>query len=250
MLIPVRTVALVNVTLSGVQNINGATGADGDRVLLSAQTDPTENGVWLMQTGTWARPGDSEDGDDLAGMLILVVDGTEIDEIWRCENAVGSGVVGTDSLTLSAFLRGDPEGFFETTVLIWNVNGNIQAGEEQDGGRAPLGKGVVERVAIYLADIGGDGDTIVDIKGHQIVTPPLVEGETQYNLPGTSIYSTNPSNRPTLAGDAANKTHNGVHRAYPPDVVEFDAGSFFTMDIVQNTNAARDLTVLMMVRYN
>lgn len=248
-LIPARTVAAVNVTLSGVQNINGATGASGDRVLLSAQTDPTENGVWVMLTGTWERPGDSEDGDDLGGMLILIVDGVEVNEIWRCENAVGSGVIGTDSLTLSAFLKGDPDGHFEEGLLVWNVNGVGAVGTLLDGIRTVKGGGQIVHVVMTMAERGNTGTTRVDILKHAVTSPPLSEGETQYGLPGTTIYGTTPANRPNVQGDTVTKTDSAIHRAYDPDTLTFSAGDFFTIDIVEATGSARDVTIIMTVRY-
>lgn len=50
----VDTVALTNVPRNGVQTIGFVTGA-GKNVLLVGQTDPSENGVWVMQDGPWAR---------------------------------------------------------------------------------------------------------------------------------------------------------------------------------------------------
>lgn len=42
--------------LYGVQIIDGIAVGPGARVLLTAQSDPTENGVWVVQRGGWIRP--------------------------------------------------------------------------------------------------------------------------------------------------------------------------------------------------
>lgn len=45
-----------NRLLFGTQIIDGTAVGPGARVLLTAQTDPTENGVWIVQQGAWTRP--------------------------------------------------------------------------------------------------------------------------------------------------------------------------------------------------
>lgn len=53
--LPVRAVATANVSLSGLSSIDGVAIAAGDRVLLTAQTTASENGVYLASGGTWTR---------------------------------------------------------------------------------------------------------------------------------------------------------------------------------------------------
>lgn len=55
----VKTVATVNVTLSGEQTIAGAACVDGDRVLPTAQTNAEENRPYVVASGAWAAAGDS-----------------------------------------------------------------------------------------------------------------------------------------------------------------------------------------------
>lgn len=45
-----------NRLLFGTQIIDGTAVGPGARVLLTAQTDPSENGVWIVQQGAWTRP--------------------------------------------------------------------------------------------------------------------------------------------------------------------------------------------------
>jgi hypothetical protein len=60
MLQSVRTVTTTDIALTGVQNINGAIGAAGDRVLVANQTVTAQDGIYLMQAGAWERAGDAE----------------------------------------------------------------------------------------------------------------------------------------------------------------------------------------------
>ena len=59
---PAANVSLSNISLSGLQNINGITTGANNRVLLVAQTNAIENGLWLSQRGSWIRPSDFADG--------------------------------------------------------------------------------------------------------------------------------------------------------------------------------------------
>lgn len=55
----VSVVADSNVaTLSGEQTVDGVALVAGDRVLLTSQTDPTENGKWTVAAGAWERSPD------------------------------------------------------------------------------------------------------------------------------------------------------------------------------------------------
>ena len=50
-------VATSNLTLSGVQAIDGVPGTAGTTIVLAtAQTTAAQNGPWVMQTGSWTRP--------------------------------------------------------------------------------------------------------------------------------------------------------------------------------------------------
>ena len=75
----VTALANANVALTGTQTIDSVGLGVGDRVLLTAQTNAVQNGVWLVQTGAWARPTASDDyftGRPLAGLFVYVENGT------------------------------------------------------------------------------------------------------------------------------------------------------------------------------
>lgn len=62
----VATIGLSNVALSGLLVVDGYTLLANDRVLLTAQTNPVENGIWVAAAGAWTRPDDSADGSALS----------------------------------------------------------------------------------------------------------------------------------------------------------------------------------------
>lgn len=73
---PCLTVATSNITLSGLQTISGVTVAEDDRVLVMAQTDATENGIYNASTGAWQRAKDFDGNRDVVkGTLVILNDG-------------------------------------------------------------------------------------------------------------------------------------------------------------------------------
>jgi hypothetical protein len=96
----VRALGATNVTLSGLQTIDGVSLADGERILLVGQTTASQNGIWAIGTGAWARPTDFAAGSAANGAACFVSEGTAYgDTQYLCTTDVGSDVVDTDSLT-------------------------------------------------------------------------------------------------------------------------------------------------------
>jgi hypothetical protein len=248
MLQSVRTVTTADVALSGIQNLNGATGVDGDRILVVNQTTPSEDGIYIMRSGSWERAGDAEVDLDLGGMFVPIDDGNSANEVWRCTNAVGAGVVGTNDLTFEAWGKGATDGFFEQAVFTWNVNGPLATDTALDGIRLPLGEGEIIDIAVEVGQRGNNGNTIIDIHKHTIA-PPFNKGDIQFAVPGTTIYTTQ-ANRPTIPGSNPNKNDSALLRAYAPNIASFGLGDYYTIDIDQVVASVADLTVLMIVRYN
>lgn len=80
----VRTTA--NITLSGEQTIDGVL-TSGSRVLVMAQTDAKENGIYVSAAGAWARSTDANTGTELIQATTFVSRGTLwSDTQWTCTN--------------------------------------------------------------------------------------------------------------------------------------------------------------------
>ena len=74
---PVRAATTANITLSGLQTIDGVVLAADDRVLVKDQTDTTENGIYEASTSDWQLTPDFDGTRDVVkGTLIHVTDGT------------------------------------------------------------------------------------------------------------------------------------------------------------------------------
>lgn len=88
MKVPVRLATTANLTLSGEQTIDGVAAVTGDRVLVKDQTDQTENGIYVVDTGDWNRAADCDGPYDLVqGSVVYVNAGSTGTGFWYCTSA-------------------------------------------------------------------------------------------------------------------------------------------------------------------
>lgn len=74
---PVKVATTENITLSGLQTVDGVALAAGDRVLVKDQTDPYQNGIYNAASGPWPRSYDCNGKQDMMqGTLVSVYAGT------------------------------------------------------------------------------------------------------------------------------------------------------------------------------
>jgi phage-related tail fiber protein len=98
---PVRAATTgANITLSGLQTLDGVALVAGDRVLVKDQADATTNGLYNAATGPWTRTIDAANNSQWSkGMMVLITDGTTNDvTIWAL-TAANPIVLGTSTLT-------------------------------------------------------------------------------------------------------------------------------------------------------
>ena len=73
----VRVATTGNVALTGVQTIDGVSAIAGDRVLVKDNTTGSENGIYVVAAGAWARSSDANTSAKVtAGMYTFVEEGT------------------------------------------------------------------------------------------------------------------------------------------------------------------------------
>jgi len=69
---PVVIDSTTNLTLSGEQTVNGVAVVAGDRVLVKAQTNAAENGIYVCKATAWVRATDwNQSNDVMNGCLVL-----------------------------------------------------------------------------------------------------------------------------------------------------------------------------------
>lgn len=70
----VKVATTGNITLSGLQTIDGISLSNGDRVLVKNQTNAVENGIYVASSGAWTRASDFDDATDLDGAVFVFVE--------------------------------------------------------------------------------------------------------------------------------------------------------------------------------
>lgn len=100
----VRVVSTSNLTLSGLQTIDGVTLSVGDRVLAVGQTTASQNGVYSVASGVWSRATDADQtGEITPGAFWYVEEGSAFKTSqWRCNNT-GVITLGTTAITIVQF---------------------------------------------------------------------------------------------------------------------------------------------------
>jgi hypothetical protein len=91
--LPVQVVTTTDITLSGLQTIQGVALVDGDRVLAAGQTVGTNNGIWIVAAGAWTRSVDMSAGTAALGVYTFVELGTYIHTGWECTTVGNVGAV-------------------------------------------------------------------------------------------------------------------------------------------------------------
>jgi len=98
-----RIATSANVALSGTQTIDGVSLNIDDRVLVKAQTDATENGIYLVKAGAWVRALDFVDGSVTSGAFTFIEEGDLLHDTGWVLSTAGTIIVGTTELTFTQF---------------------------------------------------------------------------------------------------------------------------------------------------
>lgn len=113
-----KVVTTANITLSGLQTIDGVALAAGNRVLVKSQTDAKTNGVYAAATTAWTRTTDFDTGTELAKARINVTAGTaNANTTWVCDATTLT--LGTDNVT---FTQVGSNGFLPGGEPVVNIN--------------------------------------------------------------------------------------------------------------------------------
>lgn len=100
---PVLCATTANITLSGLQTIDGVTVVAGDRVLVKNQSTASQNGIYLASASTWTRTPDADTWAELISAITFVETGTTLTgSAWYCTAQPG-GTIGTTAVNWSNF---------------------------------------------------------------------------------------------------------------------------------------------------
>lgn len=149
---PVRAATTANISLAGLQTIDGVVLAAEDRVLVKDQTTASENGIYVVDTGPWRRAKDFSNNRDVRkGTRVWVTDGAlraETDFLVTAENPI---VIGTTNITFAAATAPIGDGAVGTTQL---ASGAVT--------RAKLASALSKSIGISVFEYGATGDNVTN----------------------------------------------------------------------------------------
>lgn len=100
----VRVATTANITLSGVQTIDGVAVVAGDRVLVKDQTTASQNGIYVAAAGAWARSTDADQNIEVTpGLYTFTEVGTINADTGFILITDAPITVGTTALTFAQF---------------------------------------------------------------------------------------------------------------------------------------------------
>lgn len=99
----VRAATTANITLSGTQTVDGVSLSAGDRILVKDQSDATENGIYIVDSGSWSRADDMDEGSEFPSAAVFVTAGTVNDNLgFVCTNDTDP-TLGTTDIEFTQF---------------------------------------------------------------------------------------------------------------------------------------------------
>lgn len=100
---PVRAASTANVTLSGLQTIDGVSLIAGDRFLAKNQSAGSGNGIYIVASGAWTRATDFDTGAEALGAAVFVSEGTTQGNSSWVQTADAPITIGTTALVFAQF---------------------------------------------------------------------------------------------------------------------------------------------------
>jgi len=132
----VRAASVSNLTLSGEQTVDGVALVAGDRILVKAQDDAEDNGIYVVATGAWARSADANTSALVnAGLFCFVEEGTTNDNTGWVLATNNPITLGTTELS---FVKFSSDGSAESTTVANIGVGGVGVFKELSGAEIRL----------------------------------------------------------------------------------------------------------------
>jgi len=227
---------LTNITLSGLQTIDGYSVLAGNRVLVKNQTATADNGIYVASASAWTRATDMDVWAEVPGAYTVVLNGSQANTAWVSTSA-DTGTIGVTPITfvqfsgVSTYYAGTgltlasntfsitPVGTANTygsasavPVFTTNASGQITAvtnttiaiANTQVSGLGTMSTQNANAVAITGGSIDG---TTVGLTTATTVRGTTITATSQFSGPGTGLTGTATSL--SIGGNAATATSSG-----------------------------------------
>jgi hypothetical protein len=193
-----RVVTTTNITLTGgaPSSVDGVSLTTGDRVLVTAQTTGSQNGLYKVTTlgsgsnGTWARTSDGNDtGEIEAGMIVMVTEGSIYADIqWKLitDDPI---VIGTTTLTFTQIASSSSSYGDANVVTLLAAFGSNSISTTGNITAKNLNSSNADLAEMYSADADYAPGTVIKFGGSQEITITSSSHCTQV----AGIVSTSPS---------------------------------------------------------
>jgi phage-related tail fiber protein len=229
----VRAATTANITLSGVQTIDGVSVVAGDRVLVKDQTTASGNGIYVAAAGAWSRSTDADTSTKVtAGMFAFVTEGTvNGDSGW----VLTTNDVITLNTTALAFTQ------FSGAGQIDAGTGLSKTGNTLNVGTASAARIVVNADNIDLATIGTPGtyhSVTVDAYGR------ISAGTNPTTMAGHGIVDGQPLDATLTALAGVTTAANQLVYATGADAFTTTSFTAFGRSLVDDADAAAGRTTL------
>jgi hypothetical protein len=230
----VRVATTANITLSGLQTIDGVSLSTGDRVLVKDQTNPAQNGIYNSTGSAWVRATDFDTSAKVTpGAFTFVESGTvNADSGWVLTSDAGI-VLGTSSLTFTQF---------SGAGQISAGAGLTKNGNTIDIGTASTARIVINADNIDLATTGVAASTYrsvtVDTYGR------VTSGTNPTTLSGYGISDAQPLDATLTSLAAVTTTANQLIYATASDTFTTTSLTSFGRSLIDDADAATGRSTL------
>jgi phage-related tail fiber protein len=192
----VRVATTANITLSGIQTIDGVTLVAGDRVLVKNQSTNTQNGVYDAASGAWTRSTDSDTGAELVNAFYFVTLGTTLQATGWTQSTPGPITIGSTAIVFNQF---------SGAADYQAGNGLTKTGLTFDVGTASSARIVVNADNIDLATSGVTAGTYgrVTVDSYGRVTAGVNDNTDNITEGSTNLFFTNARAQSAITGGAS-----------------------------------------------
>lgn len=208
--VPCRVASTANLTLSGEQTIDGIACVTGDRVLVKNQTSAVNNGIYIVDTGTWGRAPDWDGAYDVVtGTLVLVNSGTTNAHTGWQVTTTGTITVDTTSVSFTnAFLSDSasvsfvPPGTGAATTTL-QARGRLVVYSTDYGSKMTTTPAADINAAITYVNGQGGGTVIVPAGSYTAETTILQKSNVTLDLRGVTLTAITGLNAPIIKNATA-----------------------------------------------